>query len=190
VEILGRKRFSVKWAPTATPPSGSPEVLVFALEGRNKDQRIGGSVVSRPPQSRNVELETARDLRIGSIGDPRLSLRKTVIQRDQPICCGAAVMEKDFDMESGWITELGKTRGDEYTSKILEYVQELEESSTEPFIPLLTDLALARVLIVHLTLRYGPERGPQEARIAFETTLEQLKPILERYYREKGTPPR
>jgi len=99
-------------------------------------------------------------------------------------------MEKDFDMESGWITELGKTRSDEYTSKILEYIQELENSSPEPFIPLLTDLALARVLIVHLTLRYGPERGPQEARIAFETTLEQLKPILERYYREKGTPPR
>ena len=140
---------------------------------------------------RNVELKTARDLLISSIGDPRLSLRKTVIQRDQPICCGGgAVMDKDFEMESGWITELGKTRGDEYTSKILEYVQELENSSPEPFIPLLTDLALARVLIVHLTLRYGPERGPKEARIAFETTLEQLKPILERYYREKGTPPR
>jgi hypothetical protein len=40
-----------------------------------------------------------------------------------------------------------------------------------------------------LTCRYGPERGPKEARIAFENTLEQLKPILERYYREKGTPP-
>ena len=99
-------------------------------------------------------------------------------------------MGDEFDMESERITELGKTRGDEYTSKILEYVQELEESSPEPFIPLLADLALARVLIVHLTLRYGPERGPKEARIAFETTLSQLKPILERYYREKGTPPR
>jgi hypothetical protein len=99
-------------------------------------------------------------------------------------------MGDEFDMESERITELGKTRGDEYTSKILEYVQELENSSPEPFIPLLADLALARVLIVHLTLRYGPERGPEEARIAFETTLAQLKPILERYYREKGTPPR
>ena len=96
----------------------------------------------------------------------------------------------NLDMESEWFTRLGEERGDEYTSKILEYVQELENSSPEPFIPLLTDLALARVLIVHLTLRYGPERGPKEARIAFETTLEQLKPILERYYREKGTPPR
>jgi hypothetical protein len=99
-------------------------------------------------------------------------------------------MDKDLDMESGCITELGQTRGFEYTSKILEYVQELENPSPEPFIPLLADLALARVLIVHLTLRYGPERGPKEARIAFETTLAQLKPILERYYREKGIPPR
>jgi hypothetical protein len=99
-------------------------------------------------------------------------------------------MTEEIDMDSPWITELGKGRSDEYTEGILAFVQELENSSPEPFIPLLTDLALARVLIVHLTLRYGPERGPKEARIAFETTLEQLKPILERYYREKGTPPR
>ena len=99
-------------------------------------------------------------------------------------------MDRDFDVESGWITVLGKARSDESTERILAFVQEIEKSSPEPFIPLLADLALARVLIVHLTLRYGPERGPKEARIAFETTLEQLKPILERYYREKGTPPR
>jgi hypothetical protein len=99
-------------------------------------------------------------------------------------------MDKDFEMESGWITELGKARSDEYTERILAFVQEIEKSSPEPFIFLLADLALARVLIVHLTLRYGPERGPDEARIAFESTLSQLKPILERYYREKGTSPR
>jgi hypothetical protein len=100
------------------------------------------------------------------------------------------MMNDEFDLESPRITELGQTRTDEYTEKILAFVQEIENSSPEPFIPLLADLALARVLIVHLTLRYGPERGPNEARIAFETTLAQLKPILERYYREKGTPPR
>ena len=99
-------------------------------------------------------------------------------------------MSEDLNMDSPWITELGKERSDEYTERILAFVQEIENSSPEPFIPLLADLALARVLIVHLTLRYGPERGPKEARIAFETTHEQLKPILERYYREKGTPPR
>jgi hypothetical protein len=116
------------------------------------------------------------------------SICKNGVTKRSLIRCGATVMGDEFGMESERITELGKTRGDEYTSKILEYVQELENSSPEPFIPLLTDLALARVLIVHLTLRYGPERGPKEARIAFETTLAQLKPILERYYREKGTP--
>jgi hypothetical protein len=135
----------------------------------------------------NFERTTGRDLLLTPISDPRLILRGTVVQRDQPICCGAAVMDRDFDVESGWITELGKARSDEYTERILAFVQEIERSSPEPFIPLLADLALARVLIVHLTLRYGPERAPEEARIGFETTLAQLKPILERYYREKGT---
>jgi len=106
------------------------------------------------------------------------------------LCCAGREMPKDPNMDSPWIADLGDRRSDEYTERILAFVQEIENSTPEPFIPLLTDLALARVLIVHLTLRYGPERGPKEARIAFETTLEQLKPILERYYREKGTPPR
>lgn len=59
-------------------------------------------------------------------------------------------MSNEFDMESEWITELGKARSDEYTEKILAFVQELEKSAPEPFLPLLTDLALARTLIVHL----------------------------------------
>jgi hypothetical protein len=83
-------------------------------------------------------------------------------------------MDNEFDMESDWITELGKARSDEYTEKILAFVQELEKSAPEPFLPLLTDLALARTLIVHLVIRYGPERGMAEARDAFESTLEQI----------------
>jgi hypothetical protein len=64
-------------------------------------------------------------------------------------------MNNEFNTESEWITELGKARSDEYTEKILAFVQEIEKSCPEPFIPLLTDLALARVLIVHLVIRYG-----------------------------------
>lgn len=94
-----------------------------------------------------------------------------------------------FDAESEWITELGRTRSDEYTEKILAFVQELEKSAPEPFLPLLTDLALARTLIVHLVVRYGPERGMTEARDAFEITLEQMKPLLERMKSGKGAPP-
>jgi hypothetical protein len=48
-------------------------------------------------------------------------------------------MNDEFDMASLWITELGKTRSDEYTERILAFVQEMEKSSPEPFIPLLTD---------------------------------------------------
>ena len=102
---------------------------------------------------------------------------------------GLRVMSNEFDMESEWITELGKARSDEYTEKILAFVQELEKSAPEPFLPLLTDLALARALIVHLVIRYGPERGMTEARDAFESTLEQMKPLLERMKSRKGPPP-
>jgi hypothetical protein len=98
-------------------------------------------------------------------------------------------MENEFDIKSGWITELGKQRSDEYTEKILAFVQEIEKSAPEPFIPLLTDLALARALIVHLVIRYGPDRGLAEARDAFDTTLEQMKPMLERWKSERGSFP-
>jgi hypothetical protein len=120
---------------------------------------------------------------------PQSLVQATVIQREQPVYCGAPVMDKDFEMESDWITELGKARSDEYTEKILAFVQELEKSAPEPFLPLLTDLALARTLIVHLVIRYGPERGMAEARDAFESTLEQMKPMLERMKSRKGPPP-
>jgi hypothetical protein len=87
------------------------------------------------------------------------------------------------------ITDLGKARSDEYTERLLAFVQDLEVSSPEPFIPLLADIALARALIVHLVIRYGPERGLIEARDAFNTTFDQMKPILENMQEEKGQPP-
>ena len=98
-------------------------------------------------------------------------------------------MEEEFNMESDWITELGKTRSDEYTERLLAFVQEMEKSGPAPFIPLLADLALARTLIVHLVIRYGPERGLAEARDAFDSTFEQMKPMLERMKSQKGPPP-
>jgi hypothetical protein len=98
-------------------------------------------------------------------------------------------MNDEFNMESDWITELGKTRSDEYTERILAFVQEMEKSGPEPFIPLLADLALARTLIVHLVIRYGPERGLSEARDAFDSTFEQMKPMLERMKSQKGPLP-
>jgi len=99
------------------------------------------------------------------------------------------IMDDKFDIESEKITELGKSRSDEYTERILAFVQELEKNCPEPFIPLLTDLALARALIVHLVVRYGPERGMAEARDALESTLEQMKPMLERMKSRKGPSP-
>ena len=94
-------------------------------------------------------------------------------------------LNKNFDR----ITELGKARSDEYTERVLAFVQDIEASCPEPFIPLLTDIALVRALIVHLVLRFGPERGLAEARDAFNTTFDQMKPILQNMQEEKGHPP-
>ena len=94
-------------------------------------------------------------------------------------------LSKEFDR----ITDLGKARSDEYTERVLVFVQDIEASCPEPFIPLLTDIALVRALIVHLALRYGLERGLAEARDAFNATFDQMKPILENMQEEKGHPP-
>jgi hypothetical protein len=93
---------------------------------------------------------------------------------------------KEFDR----ITEIGKARSDEYTERLLAFVQDMEASGQEPFIPLVADIALVRALIVHLVIRYGPERGLIEARDAFDTTFDQMKPILENMQEKKGHPPR
>ena len=55
-------------------------------------------------------------------------------------------LSKEFDR----ITDLGKARSDEYTERLLAFVQDMEASGPEPFIPLLADIALVRALIVHL----------------------------------------
>jgi hypothetical protein len=94
--------------------------------------------------------------------------------------------KREFDQ----ITELGKARSDEYTERLLAFVQDMEAAGPEPFIPLLADIALVRALIVHLVIRYGPERGLIEARDAFNTTFDQMKPILQNMEKEKGNPPR
>jgi hypothetical protein len=99
-------------------------------------------------------------------------------------------MNENSGEEFDRITDLGKARSDEYTEKLLAFVQDMEASGPEPFIPLLADIALARALIVHLVVRYGPERGLVEARDAFNTTFDQMKSILQNMKEEKGLPPR
>ena len=98
-------------------------------------------------------------------------------------------MNDDSDKKIDRITDLGKARSDEYTEKLLAFVQDMEASGPEPFIPLLADIALVRALIVHLVVRYGPERGLIEARDAFNTTFDQMKPILQNMEKAKGHPP-
>src|ERR1700757_5287905 len=95
-------------------------------------------------------------------------------------------MNDDSSKEFDRITDLGKARSDEYTEKLLAFVQDMESSSPEPFIPLLADIALVRALIVHLVIRYGPERGLVEAQEAFNTTFDQMKPILENMEKANG----
>jgi hypothetical protein len=98
-------------------------------------------------------------------------------------------MNDDSGKEFDRITDLGRARSDEYTERLLAFIQDMEASGPEPFIPLLADIALVRALIVHLVIRYGPERGLIEARDAFNTTFDQMKRILENMEKAKGHPP-
>jgi hypothetical protein len=84
------------------------------------------------------------------------------------------------------LTQVGQNRLETYTEQILGFVEKLEAETPDPFIPMLTDLALAHVLITHLVRRFGPVRGMQESRIAFEDTYEKMKPIMERLEAERG----
>jgi hypothetical protein len=96
-------------------------------------------------------------------------------------------MNKDnLNSELDRITDLGKARADEYTERLLTFVEEMESASPQPFIPLLAELALARVLILRLVERYGAARGLTEARDAFDSTFDQMKPILEDMEEAKG----
>jgi hypothetical protein len=88
------------------------------------------------------------------------------------------------------LTQVGQNRLETYAEQILGFVEELEAETPEPFIPMLTDLALSHVLITHLVRQFGPVRGMHEAKVAFEETYEKMKPIMERLERERegGTP--
>jgi hypothetical protein len=113
-----------------------------------------------------------------------------VVQQSRDISLSRkSVMNDNLRKEFDRITDVGKARSDEYTERLLAFVQDMEASGPEPFIPLLADIALVRALIVHLVIRYGPERGLVEARDAFNTTFDQMKPILQNMQEEKGHPP-
>ena len=120
-----------------------------------------------------------------------LEWERLVVQQSRDIYLAGRqnVMNNKLSNEFDRITDLGKGRCDEYTERLLAVVQDMEAAGPEPFIPLLADIALARALIVHLVIQYGPERGLVEARDAFNTTFDQMKPILENVENLKGHPP-
>src|SRR5260370_29395689 len=91
-----------------------------------------------------------------------------------PLAGRQSVMNDNLSKEFDRITDLGKARSDEYTERLLAFVQDMEASSPEPFIPLLADIALARALIVHLVIQYGPEKGIIQVRDAFDSTVDQM----------------
>jgi hypothetical protein len=117
------------------------------------------------------------------------NLGGTTIARLSPLAGRQRVMNDNLSKEFDRITDLGKARSDEYTERLLAFVQGMEASGPEPFIPLLADIALVRALIVHLVIRYGTERGLVEARDAFNATFDQMKPILENIEKAKGQCP-
>ena len=67
------------------------------------------------------------------------------------------------------LTQVGQNRLETYAEQILGLVEKLEAETPDPFIPMLTDLALAHVLITHLVRQFGPVRGMQESGLLSET---------------------
>ena len=94
-----------------------------------------------------------------------------------------------IDPTSKEITELGIERADEYTERILAFIEDIEKTCSRPFIPLLVDIALMRAYIVHLVRQYGAERGLREAREGFEAALEELRPMIQNMDLSKGNLP-
>jgi hypothetical protein len=58
-----------------------------------------------------------------------------------------------------WLTQVGQNRLETYAEQILGFVEKLEAETPDPFIPMLTDLALAHVLITHLVRQFGPSEA-------------------------------
>src|SRR5260370_31510961 len=97
-------------------------------------------------------------------------------------------MNDDSDKKIDRITDLGKARSDEYTERLLAFVQDLEAAGPQSFIPLLADIALVRALIVHLVIQYGPEKGLIEAPDPLNTTIYQMKTNLPNMEKKKRYP--
>jgi hypothetical protein len=87
------------------------------------------------------------------------------------------------------VVRLGEERLDNYTKRILDFMDTLEAETPETFIPFLADMAVVHAVITRLVRQYGAERGIKEARFLFQDTLKKMKPIveeLERKMREGG----
>src|SRR5438552_134819 len=66
----------------------------------------------------------------------RLVVQQT---RGTPSTGRRIAMNDDSSKEFDRITDLGKARSDEYTERLLAFVQDMEASGPEPFIPLLAE---------------------------------------------------
>jgi hypothetical protein len=69
-----------------------------------------------------------------------------------PLAGRQSVMNDNLSKEFDRITDLGKARSDEYTERLLAFVQDMEASGPEPFISLLADIALVRAWSARLDL--------------------------------------
>jgi len=122
---------------------------------------------------------------LATVTIPSCGLSVVQQTRDIPPQVGT-VNNDNLDEELDRITQLGRARADEYTERLLAFVEDMEASCPQPFVPLLAELALARVLILRLVNRYGTRRGLKEARDAFDSTFDQMKPLLENMGEAKG----
>jgi hypothetical protein len=77
------------------------------------------------------------------------------------------------------VVRLGEERLDNYTKRILDFMDTLEAETPESFIPFVADMAVVHAVIARLVRQYGAARGIEETRFLFEDTLKKMKPIVE-----------
>jgi hypothetical protein len=82
------------------------------------------------------------------------------------------------------VVRLGEERLDNYTKRILDFMDTLEAETPDTFIPFLADIAVVHAVITRLVQQYGAERGIKESQFLFEDTLKKMKPIVEELERK------
>ena len=76
------------------------------------------------------------------------------------------------------ISDVSNSRCDAATSQLMKFVGKLAQHNVRPKVPQLELFAIARTLICHSVSLSGFDQGIKDAQYVFESTMEDLSPML------------